>query len=107
MSFDARDLRRDRIDLMRAIKKLSLPINIRGVDAYSRLDTSVFYAKSALRELNVSVVPDVTWGPELCTYRQEADEFHPLECLMIDVPNALNGRVDDVAEAIRAWFEHA
>jgi hypothetical protein len=105
MSVDAKKLRQDRIDLAKVMEQLSLPIQIRDHEAYSEMDTSAFYAKSATRELIVQVVPDVTWGPDLCAYCQDADEFRPLECLTIDVPNTLRGRVNDIADAVRAWFD--
>jgi hypothetical protein len=104
MSFDADRLMRDRTELKEAIEKLSLPISIREPGEYSKLDTSTFHAKSASRELTVSVIADVNWGSDICSYVEDVDEFHPLMHLQMHVPNTLRGRVDQIAQAVAAWF---
>ena len=104
--FGAESVMRDRIALTSAVENLDLKIDIRDPKDFQQLDCSAFYGRSATRELIVSICADVSWGTEIVSYLRDADEFFPLALLMIDVPNTLEGRIEEVCGAVRAWFEH-
>lgn len=68
------------------------------------LDDSVFCASRSSRAFVVFVMKDVTWGPDLSSYVKGPDEFRLGSTMVVDVPNRLDGRIEEVRSLFEAWF---
>ena len=105
MDRDISALDADRLQLIDKLAALSAPARIRAALAFHPMDDTIFYAEDGVREFGVSVIEDVTWGPDIVHYVEEPDEFRHLIRMTIDVPNTLNGRVATVIENLFVeWF---
>jgi hypothetical protein len=93
---------RDR--LHEAVAELDLPIWLRPVEEFLPIEDSVLYARTEARELFVVIRQDVSWGPDLSHYIDEANEDRLVQRLTIEVPNALDGQIGAVVDMVKAWF---
>jgi hypothetical protein len=94
----------ERLELLANLTIVNSGVRIRPLFAYDPIDGSNFYAEDGVREFFVSVIEDVTWGPDISHYVEEADDFRLLRRMSIDVPNNLGGHVTAVRKLFIEWF---
>lgn len=105
MDRNLKTLSAERLELAAELTILNSGVRIRPASAYNPIDGSSFYAEDGVRELFVSVIKDVTWGPCITHYVEEADDFRPLHRMTVDVPNDLRGHVATIRKLFVEWFE--
>jgi hypothetical protein len=104
MDCDREALDSDRNTLHEALGDLCAGVALRAAADFHPLDSSVAYASNGARAFVVTVIEDVTWGPEPSSYVTNYEEFGWIPTMMVDLPNALEGQLGAVQSLFRKWF---